>query len=342
MHLKNLLSIVVCVVCFVCASSRAEAHHSRALYDMTTEVVFDGTVTKLDWMNPHISMTVATRGPDGARVLHEIEVMSVSEARALGLQREAIAEGSHVVVRAHPGRGGATARAVGLDVKTADGTLLPLNTDAGFGVGPSAVSEARSIAGRWAPTVTDFQAAFAASRNWPLNEAARARLTAGFTEPGAVLGICADYPPPVLAFFPDLREIEIAASTVVIRYEAQGQNLSRTVHLDQQAHPAGVAPSLLGHSIGRWEGGTLVVDTVAFEPHAVGVMIGVASGPQKHLVERFTLAQDRRHLRYDVTIEDPASLTAPASFSVQWEYRPDLAPSGVACNPEAARKVLQQ
>jgi hypothetical protein len=339
MHLKSLLTASVCVLGAV---NVADAHHSRALYDMTTEVVFDGTVTKLEWRNPHISMTVATQGVDGAPLLHEVEVMSVSEARALGLRQEAIAEGSHVVVRAHPGRGGPMARAVGLDVKTGDGTLLPLNTDAGFGVGPSTVPEAQSIAGRWAPTIPDFLAAFAASRDWPLDEAARARLTAGFNEPGAVLGICADYPPPVLAFFPDLREIEIAASTVVIRYEAQGQNLSRTVHLDQPAHPAGVAPSLLGHSIGRWVGGTLVVDTVAFEPHSVGVTIGVASGPQKHLVERFTLAQDRRHLRYEVTIEDPASLTASASFSVQWEYRPDLAPSGVACDPEAARKVLQQ
>ena len=309
---------------------------------MATEVVFDGTVTKLEWMNPHIAMTVATKAADGVVAQHEIEVMSVSEARALGLRREAIAEGSHVVVRAHPGRGGATARAVGLDVKTADGTLLPLNTDAGFGVGPSAVRQAQGLAGRWAPSIADFQAAFNGARNWPFSDAARAGLAKAFTQPSAVLGICADYPPPVLSFFPDLREIEIAASTAVIRYEAQGQNLARVVHLDQTAHPAGVSPSLLGHSIGRWEGQSLVVDTVAFEPHVVGVMIGVPSSPEKHLVERFTLTPDRLHLRYDVTIEDPLRLTAPASLSVQWEYRPDLAPSGVACNPEAARKVLQQ
>ncbi len=339
MNLKGSVTVGAFVLC---AASGARAHHSRALYDMTTDVVFDGTVTKLEWTNPHISMTVATEGADGAPVLHEIEVMSVSEARALGLRREAITEGSHVVVRAHPGRGGSTARAVGLDVKTGDGTLLPLNTDAGFGVGPPGVREARGLAGRWAPTIADFQAAFAAARNWPLSEAARAGLATAFTEPSAVLGICADYPPPVLSFFPDLREIEIGASAVVIRYEAQGQNLARVVHLDQTTHPPGVAPSLLGHSIGRWEGQSLVVDTVAFEPHVVGIMIGVPSGPEKHLVERFTPTPDRLHLRYDLTIEDPLRLTAPASLSVQWEYRPDLAPSGVACNPEAARRVLQQ
>jgi len=328
--------------CVVLVAGAAEAHHSRALYDMTTEVVFDGTVAKLEWRNPHISMTVETRGADGTRTLHEVEVMSVSEARALGLSREAIAEGSHVVVRAHPGRSGSDARAVGLDVKTSDGTLLPLNTDAGFEVARSDVAEAQGIAGRWAPSLADFLAAFNAARAWPFTDEARASLAKGFAEPNAVLGICTDYPPPLLTFFPDLREIEISASTVSLRFEAQGQNVTRVVHLDQPSHPAGVAPSLMGHSIGRWEGQTLVVDTVAFEPHPVGVMIRVSSGPSKHLVERFTPTEDRRHLRYDLTLEDPAGLTAPASLSVQWAYRPDLAPSGVACDPEAARKVLQR
>ena len=309
---------------------------------MTTEVVFDGTVAKLEWRNPHIALTVETQGADGTKTLHEIEVMSVSEAKALGLRREAIAEGSHVVVRAHPGRSGPDARAVGLDVKTSDGTLLPLNTDAGFEVARSDVAEAQGLAGRWAPSLADFLAAFNAARNWPFTEAARARLATSFRESNAVLGICTDYPPPVLSFFPDLREIEISDTTAVLRFEAQGQNVARVVHLDQKSHPAVVAPSLMGHSIGRWEGQTLVVDTVAFEPHDVGVMIGVTSGPSKHLVERFTPTEDRRHLRYDVTLEDPAGLTAPASLSVQWEYRPDLAPSGVACDPEAARKVLQR
>ena len=126
-----------------------------------------------------------------------------------------------------------------LDVKTGDGTLLPLNTDAGFGVGPPAVREAEGLAGRWAPTFADFQAAFAAARNWPVNDAARAALTTAFTQPRAVLGICADSSAAVCcSFFPDLREIEIGASAVVIRYQAQGQNVARVVHLDQTTHPA--------------------------------------------------------------------------------------------------------
>jgi hypothetical protein len=304
---------------------------------MTQEVVFEGTVAKLEWMNPHISMTVEITGADGAPVMQEIEVMSVSEARAMGLSRDAIAQGSHVVVRAHPGRSKPGARAVGLNVKTSDGKLFPLNTDAGFAVTPSGTVEAQGLSGRWAPSVTAFNATFPMLLQWPLTDASRARLQ---TADGALLGICADYPPPLLSIFPDLREIKVGSSTVEIRFEAQGQNVLRVIHLDQTSHPTDVAASLLGHSIGRWEQGALVVDTVAFTPHPVGVMFGVASGPRKHLVEKLELMEDKHHLRYDVTLEDPESLTAPATMSAVWDYRPDLMPSDVACNAESARKVL--
>ena len=163
-----------------------------------------------------------------------------------------------------------------------------------------------------------------------------------FAEPNAALGICADFPAPLLSVFPDLREIEVGSSTITMRYEAQGQDVTRVIHLDQAQHPANVAPSVHGHSIGRWEGETLVVDTVAFAPHPIGVWIAVPSGASKHVVERFALAADRRHLRYDLTIEDPAGLTAPASLSSQWEYRPDLTPSGVPCDPEMARRLIER
>jgi hypothetical protein len=339
MSLANVSALGVCVLC---VASVADAHHSRALYDMTAEVVIEGTVAELEWRNPHISMTVATTGADGVPLRREIEVMSVSEARALGLRQEAIAPGAHVVVRAHPGRSGPGARAVGLDVRTGDGSLLPLNTDAKLSAAPVVVARAESLGGRWAPSVTDFYAALNAMGNWPFTDASRAAMRSAGSEPSALLGICADYPPPLLAVFPDLREIEIGATTVVLRFEAQGQNLARVVHLDQTEHPASVAPSLLGHSIGRWEGKTLVIDSIAFAPHPVGVMFGVPSGPAKHLIERFTLTDDRRHLKYDLTIEDSASLTKPATMSSQWDYRPDLAPSHVTCDPASARKVIQR
>lgn len=79
-----------------------------------------------------------------------------------------------------------------------------------------------------------------------------------------------------------------------------------------------------------------------FTPHPHGAFAWVASGPDKHLVERFTLGDDGLHLRYELTLEDPESLTGPATLSMRWDYRPDLAPSGVPCDPEIAERFLRE
>src|SRR4029077_10522455 len=90
----------------VVAPHSSFAHHSRAAFDMSKEIMIEGTVAKLDWMNPHIYFTVETRDARGEPQLQEIEATSVSEAAALGLRKEAIAPGTHVLVRANPNRQG--------------------------------------------------------------------------------------------------------------------------------------------------------------------------------------------------------------------------------------------
>lgn len=317
----------------------ALGHHSRAAYDLTKEVTLDGTVVELLWKNPHIFMTVETLGEDGRPLRTEVEVTSVSEAAALGLPRAAIGPGERVAVRAHPGRGGPASRAVGIVVTAADGTVYPLNTDARLAIRHDAVP-ANGLAGRWSPTLESFTGVMAAVRSAPVTEAARAEMAARFQTPNAGLGICEPFPPPVLSIFPDLRTIEVGATTIVLRFEgAVGVDMERVVHLNQP-HPADVAPSLMGHSIGRFEGDTLVVDTVAFTPHHVGVLF-MPSGPGKHLIERLTLSPDRLQLEYSFTVEDPDILTAPLTYTATWDHRPDLEPSGEPCDPEIARRPLQ-
>jgi len=152
---------------------------------------------------------------------------------------------------------------------------------------------------------------------------------------------CEPFPPPFSALFPDLRTIEVNDATVVMRFEgAIGVPMERVVQLNQDAHPVGVTPSLMGHSIGRWEGETLVIDTVGFTPHRFGVLT-FPSGPNKHLVERLTLTEDRLQLEYTFTLEDPDVLAAPFSYTAIWNHRPDLELSGVACDPEVSRRAVQ-
>jgi hypothetical protein len=111
------------------------------------------------------------------------------------------------------------------------------------------------------------------------------------------------------------------------------------VHMNA-AHPANVQPSLMGHSIGRWDGKTLVIDTIGFPPDSSGLALNVPAGPRKHMVERLTLSEDRTRLRYEVTVEDPDFLTAPATLTMQWDHRPDLefAQDTGDCDPAVAAR----
>jgi hypothetical protein len=339
--MSRTLPFAACAVCALTPPA-AHAHHSRANYDMTKEIVVEGTVAALEWKNPHISMTLETRSPSGEQSRLEIELSSVSEALALGLKREAIEPGAPVVVRAHPGRSGPGAKAAGLDVRTGDGTVYPLNIDARLAVLPAA-QPATGIDGHWAPTLESYPGLAVIARPMQVSDAGRAAAAEARRAAAGTGGAlpCEPFPPPFVSLFPDLRTIEVNDATVVMRFEgAIGVPMERVIHLDQAAHPADVTPSLMGHSVGRWEGETLVVDTVAFAPHRFGVLT-FPSGPNKHLVERFTLKPDRLQLEYTFTLEDPDVLAAPFSYTATWNHRPDLEFSGVACDPEVSRRAVQ-
>src|SRR5690606_38282484 len=88
--------------------------------------------------------------------------------------------------------------------------------------------------------------------------------------------------------------------TIVIEY---GRGLTRTIHLNVDSHPADIEPSRAGHSIGRWEGDTLVVDTVGFLPGTLARQ--VVHSDQLHVVERFTLDPEKMELRREYVAEDP-------------------------------------
>jgi hypothetical protein len=89
--------------------------------------------------------------------------------------------------------------------------------------------------------------------------------------------------------------------TISIMYGRLG--VERTVHMTMREHPGGIEPSLTGHSIGRWEGDRLVVDTVAFAP---GFFNGqLPHSGALHVVEEFWFDEDRRQLIRTYTAEDP-------------------------------------
>ena len=108
---------------------------------------------------------------------------------------------------------------------------------------------------------------------------------------------------------------------IVMIYEG-GAHIWRIIYMDGRPHPQGaaLAPTWLGHSVGHWEGDTLVVDVVGFNEGSWMDMSGKPHTNKLHLVERFTRT-DLYTLRYEATIDDPGAYTAPwkVAFDVIWD-----------------------
>jgi hypothetical protein len=83
-------------------------------------------------------------------------------------------------------------------------------------------------------------------------------------------------------------------------------------------HPQALQPSSVGDSIGRWEGDTLVVDSVGFDGYAELDARGQPTSPQLHTVERFTPSADGG-IDIEVTITDPEYYAEPVLIKRSWK-----------------------
>jgi hypothetical protein len=92
----------------------------------------------------------------------------------------------------------------------------------------------------------------------------------------------------------------------------------REIYMDGRPHPQGdeLNPTYLGHSVGRWEGDTLVVDVVGFNEQTWLDYFGHPHTDQMHVIERFS-RPNKRTLRYEALVDDPGAYTKP--FTLRWE-----------------------
>lgn len=311
----------------------ASAHHSQAMFDTSQEMLVEGTVVRFDWVNPHMYLIVETIGPDGQPALVEGEGLGITQALVDGLNRDALQPGTPVVMRMNPNRSGWGKQVRILDVTTQDGEIHPFYA---ANTRQRTLTPAQSLEGHWAPARQALGAAFGAMARWPITEPGRAAQQDLVAD-----GLCFVEPVPFLAVLDELRTIEISDDEILMHFDNTGDRVSRTIHMNAE-HPADVEPTLMGHSIGWWEGDSLVIDTVAYEPNLSGISGNVPSSAGKHTVERLTLGEDGLRLRYEITVEDPVYLAQPSSLSMQWDHRPDLefSPADQACDDDVAARYL--
>ena len=106
---------------------------------------------------------------------------------------------------------------------------------------------------------------------------------------------------------------QIVQGTTKINMAYEFTSTARTIHLDKVEEPPD--DTYMGHSVGRWEGDTLVVDVTRFNGRNWFDRAGNFHSDALHLVERFTPI-GRDAIRYEVTIEDPKVFTRPWKISM--------------------------
>lgn len=112
-------------------------------------------------------------------------------------------------------------------------------------------------------------------------------------------------------------------SLVLLLYETSANSTFRQVFLDGRALPQDPQPTWLGYSVGRWDGNTLVVDTIGFNGRSwVDTAKGHPQTEAAHVTERFA-RPDFGHLQIDITIDDPKAYAKPWRAKVPVHLLPD-------------------
>jgi hypothetical protein len=119
--------------------------------------------------------------------------------------------------------------------------------------------------------------------------------------------------------------VEIPELERLIIFDIGGPHTFRTVFMDGRSHPADLQPTNYGHSIGWWDGDTLVIDTVGYNEDFWFDRRGLPHTSQLHTIERFTRVNSHL-INFEMTVDDPGAYTAPYRtwFDLQWDPEVEL------------------
>ena len=108
-------------------------------------------------------------------------------------------------------------------------------------------------------------------------------------------------------------------------FDIGGPHTFRTVYLDGRSHPTDWQPTNYGHSVGWWEGDTLVIDTVGYNEDFWFGRRGLPHTEALHTIERFTRTSDRE-IDYVLEVNDPNVYTDSfiGGFTLRWNPGTEL------------------
>jgi len=101
--------------------------------------------------------------------------------------------------------------------------------------------------------------------------------------------------------------IQVIQLPTMIQLTTMFNNSVRWIYMDGRSHPSedSLVYTYNGHSIGRWEGSTLVVDTIGMTDDHHWIQAGIPAGPNLHIVERYRSMDGGKAFEVELTMTDP-------------------------------------
>lgn len=318
-------------------------HHSDTAMDMESVATFEGTITEFDLRNPHTYFSVETMNERGEQIEWTVQMASAIVASRRGWRRDTLSVGDWVTVSSHPSRDGRP-YGVFVSIQNADGVALPISAE----TEPEVVASTSTLEGKWIADSSKLISYTGGPDDFAMfsraltekAEIAQAAYDENSSENPELS--CIGQPTPAMIIVSDLYPLEIelneAEETIAIR--SQYFDSERIVYMDGRAHPESGERFLEGHSIGRWESGTLVVDTTNFADHRSPYQGGIPSGAQKHVIERYELAEGGTRMVLEFMLEDPEYILGSATHRRELIYSPQIDMTSFNCDMESTQRFV--
>ena len=293
----------------------ANAHHSRAAFDLEGEIAVEGAVTTVGWTNPHYYLEVTDR----QGTAWTFEGHSIPGLVRNGWRRDSIVVGERVRVIARPNRDPAIAFALLEHVTRKDGktfySFRPTEEVARQPQPP--LQPSTDFTGTWRlirSLKANLVGGFEPPADWPLTDHARAEV-AEFDLADDPAVRCESLGLPRLLAWPYSQKWRRVDEGLHITIEHAPQQRVLRSHSSAQGH----TNPHMGNSVITSRGdGSLTVVTTGFPTKHWGLARGISSSPAKQLTERYTLADDGYRLDLTVEISDSEFLTE--TVAVHYSY----------------------
>ncbi len=325
------LSTVTVAATLVSLPIAGSAHHSMTEFTRDVVVEIEGVMSRVSWRNPHILYELTSTDDTGAETIWHLEGSAVSAQRRRGLTGDEVSVGDAVRVAGWA----STRRDNYIQVShilmpngvelLVGGAREPRWAEESLGGNQDVLAESRApdtmadgIFRVWSQGTGAWF--FSGRSGYQLNEAAAAAVAERDDIADNPIIKCVPPGMPALMGNPYPMQFVQVDDNIELRFEEF--DALRIIHMgDDVADPEDVPLSHWGHSIGHWEGETLVVDTSRIGWQYFN-RSGAPQTPNVRINERFTVVDGGNRLDYVMTVDEPATLVEPFVWDAYFVWKP--------------------